>query len=89
MTDYFFNGNVILIWPCDKVTKRHEERIIQADSEHDAYARLTNDILTEEVYSKAYPDNVKRIDIPGIEFNGTMTKAINSFERDETNERNG
>ena len=86
MTDYFFNGDVFLIWPCGKVTERRVERIIQVKSEHDAYSRLTSDILTEEVFSKAYPDNVKRIDIPGVEFHGAMTKAINSFERDEVNE---
>lgn len=86
MIDYFYKGDVILVWPCDKVTKRHEEKIIRADSVHDAYARLVDEVLTEEVFSKEYPDNVKRIDIPGVEFNGEMTKAINSFERDEINE---
>jgi hypothetical protein len=86
MTDYFYIGDVILTWPCGKVAKRRAERIIQADSEHDAYARLTNDILTEEVYSKEYPNKeifAWRIVVPSVEFNGEMIKAKPYPEKDD------
>lgn len=86
MTDYFYMGNVILTWPCGKVGKRRVERIIQADSEHDAYARLTNDILTEEVYSKEYPNKeifAWRIVVPSVTFKGEMIKAEPYPEKDD------
>lgn len=85
MTDYFYIGDVILTWPDGKITKRHEERTIQADSEHDAYRRLTNDI-TEEIYIKKYP--ITRIlawwdIIPSVVFNGTMTEVKDYPEKDD------
>jgi hypothetical protein len=64
------------------------EEIIEAESPSDAYAKLMDEyeetVRTDPTYDQADPR-----DRPIIEFNGEMTKAINSFERDEANERDG
>ena len=61
------------------------EEIIEADSPSDAYAKLM-DKYEEMVRKIPDYDQMDPRDRPIIEFNGTMTKAINSFERDEVNE---
>lgn len=61
------------------------EEIIEADSPSDAYAKLMDE-YEETVRSSSAYDYIEPRDRPIVEFNGEMTKAINSFERDEVNE---
>lgn len=61
------------------------EEIIEAESPSDAYAKLMDEYKETVRTDPAY-DQMDPRDRPTIEFHGTMTKAINSFERDEVNE---
>lgn len=70
MTKYYYNGEVLMRFPDKTSVKFDIQTIIEARSLHEAYSHLADLIRCATT----------------LEFNGTMTKAINSFERDEVNE---
>ena len=61
------------------------EELIEAESPSDAYAKLMDEYEEIARSSPAY-DKVDPRDRPTVEFYGEMTKAINSFERNDVNE---
>lgn len=90
MAKYYYKGTVKLTFnyrgePAAVCEIGPIEEIIEADSPSDAYAKLMDE-YEETVRSNPEYDCVDPRDRPIIEFNGEMTKAINSFERDEVNE---
>lgn len=93
MTKYYYKGSVTLTLndhgKTGAVCKIGPiEELVEAESPSDAYAKLM-DKYEEMVRTDPAYGPVDTRERPIIEFHGEMTKAINSFERDETNERNG
>lgn len=85
MDTYFFKGTIICRWPNGKtITVDNKEALIDAEGPQDAYKRLQDEIVGYLLYNS--DENTDHKTIPAIEFHGTMSKALNSFEREEAYE---
>lgn len=82
---YFFKGTVICRWPNGKeIRVDNKEALIDAEGPSDAYKRLRDEMVGYLLYNS--DENMDHKIIPAFEFHGTMSKALNSFEREEVYE---